>query len=170
LGKIKPWDALFYMLAQFAGAILAAQVMARALGKLYSHPSIHYVTTIPGAGAGATARAFTAEFIISFILVFVVLVAINSTHLERFAGLFAGLLIGTFNRRSALFGHEPESGAQFRLGSRGAALARFVDIFHGSAARNTARRRSLQVVEKGSTNSLRPAASAQRSTLHFLRP
>lgn len=84
------------MLAQFAGAILAAQAMALALGKLYTHPSIHYVTTIPGAGADATARAFTAEFIISLILMFVVLVAINSEHLERFAGLFAGLLIGTY--------------------------------------------------------------------------
>ncbi len=96
LGKIKPWDALFYLFAQFAGAILAAQAMALALGKLYSHPSIHYATTIPGAGANATARAFTAEFIISFILMFVVLVAINSEHLERFAGLFAGLLIGIY--------------------------------------------------------------------------
>jgi len=96
LGKIKRWDALFYVFAQFTGAIIAGQLMTVALGKLYAHPSIHYSTTVPGAGAHATASAFTAEFIISFILMFVVLVAINSKHLERFAGLLAGLLIAIY--------------------------------------------------------------------------
>lgn len=96
LGKIKRIDAVCYMLAQFAGAIIAAQLMTLTLGKLYAHPSVHYVTTNTGAGANATAQAFAAEFIISFLLMFVVLIAITSERLEHFAGLFAGLLIGIY--------------------------------------------------------------------------
>ncbi len=96
LGKIKLWDALFYTLAQFAGAILAAQLMKAMLREWYAHPSVNYTVTVPGRETIGTELAFVAEFIISFVLMFVMLVAINSERLEKLAGLFAGLLIGVY--------------------------------------------------------------------------
>lgn len=96
LGKIKGWDAVFYILAQFAGAIAAAQLMKIVLGRFYAHPSIHYVTTIPKPGEHGSLLAFVAEFIISFILMMVVLVAVSSERLEKLTGLIVGLLIATY--------------------------------------------------------------------------
>ncbi len=96
LGKIKGWDALFYILAQFAGAIAAAQLMKAILGKLYAHPSIHYVSTIPGPNEQGSEIAFLAEFVISFILMIVVLVAVSSERWEKLTGLIVGLLIAIY--------------------------------------------------------------------------
>jgi aquaporin Z len=93
LGKIKLQDALFYTLAQFAGAVCAAQLMKAMLGGWYAHPAVNYTVTGPGPGAAGTELAFVAEFIISFLLMFVMLFAINSERLEKLAGLFAGFLI-----------------------------------------------------------------------------
>lgn len=96
LGKIRIQDATAYILAQFAGAFLAALLMTWVLGELYKDPSIHYVTTVSGKGADGVRKAFVAEFIISFVLMFVVLVAINTKRLEKFAGLLTGLLIAIY--------------------------------------------------------------------------
>ena len=59
LGKVAPWDAFFYVAAQFAGGaggILA--VVSVAAGSM-AHPSVNYVATLPGP-VGAQA-AFIAE-------------------------------------------------------------------------------------------------------------
>src|SRR5438445_2285268 len=48
LGKIKFWDALFYMIAQFAGAILGVLLVAQFLSREVSHPAVRYVATTPG--------------------------------------------------------------------------------------------------------------------------
>jgi aquaporin Z len=64
LGKVEPWDALFYGIAQFAGGIAGACLAAACLGPVIAHPSVNYVATTPGmAGAGI---AFVAEFVIAF--------------------------------------------------------------------------------------------------------
>src|SRR5215212_9343484 len=47
LGKINFADAVFYTLAQFAGAIAAAQIMKLALGDFYSEAPIRDVVTEP---------------------------------------------------------------------------------------------------------------------------
>lgn len=96
LGKIELWDALFYTLAQFAGAVFASQLMKATLGRWYAHPSVNYTVTMPGRGATGTELAFVSEFIISFVLMFVVLLAVNSGRLEKLAGAFAGLLVGVY--------------------------------------------------------------------------
>jgi aquaporin Z len=96
LGKIELWDALFYTLAQFAGAIFAAQLMKAMIGRWYAHPLVNYTVTMPGRGERAVELAFMAEFIISFVLMFVVLVAVNSERLEKLAGAFAGLLVAIY--------------------------------------------------------------------------
>ena len=50
LGKIAPWDAVFYIAAQFAGGLggvlLSAAVMGQALKK------VQYVATAPGPWVG----------------------------------------------------------------------------------------------------------------------
>jgi len=96
IGKIRIWDAAFYVFAQFTGATLAALLMTAILGELYEHPAIHYVTTVSGTGANGVQKAFIAEFIISFVLMLVLLIAINSKCLEKYAGALAGLLIGIY--------------------------------------------------------------------------
>ncbi|HWT03737.1 MAG TPA: aquaporin [Pyrinomonadaceae bacterium] len=94
LGKIEPWDACFYVLAQFAGGTVGVLIAALILGPAVADPSVNYVATVPGAsGAGA---AFVAELVISFILMSVVLLASNARRLERLTGLFAGALVAMY--------------------------------------------------------------------------
>ncbi|HYY58615.1 MAG TPA: aquaporin [Pyrinomonadaceae bacterium] len=94
LGKIEPWDALFYTLAQFAGGIIGVLLAALILGKLIADPSVNYVTTLPGS-AGLLV-AFLAELMISFILMSVVLTISNTRRFNRYTGLFAGLLVAVY--------------------------------------------------------------------------
>jgi len=94
LGKVKPWDAVFYIVSQFAGAITGVYLSSLVLGNLISHPSINYAATIPGShGVGV---AFVAEAIISFILMTVVLNVSNAEKLARYTGFFAGALVMTY--------------------------------------------------------------------------
>src|SRR6266545_3861447 len=53
LGKIRPWDATFYIASQFVGGVCGVLVSKLLLGGILAHPSVSYVTTVPGpAGAG----------------------------------------------------------------------------------------------------------------------
>src|SRR5215467_15732235 len=45
LGKIARWDALFYGLAQFAGAIAGVALVALLFGNVVSEPAVRYVVT-----------------------------------------------------------------------------------------------------------------------------
>jgi aquaporin Z len=94
LGKIEPWDALFYVAAQFAGGMAGVLVVALALGHPFTDPPVAYVTTLPGSGGPAI--AFLAEVVISFVLMFVVLVTTNTEILARHTGLFAGALVAIY--------------------------------------------------------------------------
>lgn len=94
LGKIKPMDALFYIVAQFFGALLGVLLAARILGDAIAHPNVGYVVTAPGAsGAGI---AFLAELIMSFGIMMMILTVSNTSKLARFTGVFAGILIATY--------------------------------------------------------------------------
>lgn len=94
LGKIAPWDTLFYVIAQFVGAIAGVLLMAAIVKTVVAHPSVNYVATVPGMGGAAI--AFVAEFVISFILMSMVLVVSNTDKLARYTGLFAGALVATY--------------------------------------------------------------------------
>jgi aquaporin Z len=91
LGKVRPWDAVFYVLAQFVGGLAGLLIMIPVLGEALSDPHVHYVVTIPGSAGPAV--AFVAEFLMSFGLMGVVLVASNSHRFAHLTGLFAGLLL-----------------------------------------------------------------------------
>ena len=94
LGKVEPWDAAFYVLAQVVGGIAGVQVAGWLLGERLGHPAVGYVATVPGAaGLGV---AFLAEGLIAFGLMLVVLTVSNTPRLARYTGLCAGALVATY--------------------------------------------------------------------------
>jgi len=94
LGKVKNWDAIFYIVAQFIGAIAGIFIVTLFVREPLSHPAVNYAATLPGM-QGMIA-AFIAEFVIAFVLMSVVLVASNTPHLARYTGLFAGALVAAY--------------------------------------------------------------------------
>ena len=54
LGKVEPWDALFYVGSQFLGAVAGVLLAAAVLGVLLAHSSVNYVATVPGSGGPAS--------------------------------------------------------------------------------------------------------------------
>src|SRR5271169_2793291 len=101
LGKIKFWDALFYIAAQFTGAVLGVFLVAQFLGREVSDPAVRYVVTTPGPrGSGV---ALVAEFIIAAILMSAVLSFSNHHRLAGYTGLVAGLLVATYITLEAPF-------------------------------------------------------------------
>jgi aquaporin Z len=94
LGKVKGWDAAFYVVAQFAGGIAGVLIAASILGNYLSAPQVNYVVTSPGAYG--IAIAFLAEMIISFLLMTVILNVSNNLRLHRFTGLCAGFLVAVY--------------------------------------------------------------------------
>jgi aquaporin Z len=94
LGKVEPWDAVFYVLAQFTGAIAGMILAATLLRHILAHPAINYVATLPGpSGAGL---AFLAEALISFVLMGVILLVSNTSSIARLTGFFAGALVALY--------------------------------------------------------------------------
>jgi aquaporin Z len=93
-GKMQPWDALFYVIAQVLGGILGVTLAALVVGSLFTDPPIHYAATEPGAAGAAV--AFMAEVVISFILMAAVLVFSSSARLARFTGLAVGTVVALF--------------------------------------------------------------------------
>jgi len=94
LGKVKPWDAFFYVIAQFAGGLAGVLIAALIIGNEISHHSVNHVATVPGMNGPLV--AFLAELVISFVLMSVVLVVSNTKNIARFTGLFAGVLVATY--------------------------------------------------------------------------
>ncbi|HVY71087.1 MAG TPA: aquaporin [Verrucomicrobiae bacterium] len=94
LGKVAPWDAVFYVLAQFAGGVAGVMIMTGLAGGLLADPAVNFAPTLPGpAGAGT---AFFAELVISFILFTVVLTVSNQPKVARFTGWFAAACVAAF--------------------------------------------------------------------------
>lgn len=95
LGKIAPWDALFYVLLQFVGGVTGMAVAALLLHTpVLAHPAVNFVVTLPGEQG--TAVAFVAEVAISFGLMLTVLFVSNSPRANRYTGLIAGALVAVY--------------------------------------------------------------------------
>ena len=94
LGKIAPWDAVFYVVFQFIGGIAGVRAADFLIGLPVRHSSINYAVTVPGPGGPRV--AFIAEFAISMLLMSTVLMVSNSRRLSRYTPLFAGTLVATF--------------------------------------------------------------------------
>lgn len=94
LGKIAGADALFYVIAQFAGAVIGVFGSAVILGSALAHPAVNYVVTLPtNHTAGA---AVLAEVGITFLLMTIVLNVSNRANIARYTGLFAGALVAIY--------------------------------------------------------------------------
>lgn len=95
LGKIDGSDALFYVLAQFAGGVAGVVLSAWLLGApVIADASVNYAVTVPGAHGPLA--ALVAEAAISFGLMLTVLVVSNRPALNRYTGLIAGALVATY--------------------------------------------------------------------------
>jgi aquaporin Z len=93
LGKVRGWDALFYVAAQFIGGLAGILLVGAVLRQMLAHPNVNYVATLPGPyGVGV---AWAAEVVITFILMSMILRVTNG-RLARFTGVFAGLLVATY--------------------------------------------------------------------------
>jgi len=93
LGKIKPADAAFYMLAQFVGGIAGVWIMLWLLGEPFTSPPVQYVATIPRS---VWWIVFAAELAISGLLMLMVLSTMNTRILARYTGIFAGCLVALY--------------------------------------------------------------------------
>jgi aquaporin Z len=93
LGRIAPWDACFYVVAQFAGATLGVALSRALLGTALAHPAVGYAVTVPGSPGLAV--AFAAELAISFGLMTVVL-ASTASRAARWTGVFCGLVVAAY--------------------------------------------------------------------------
>ena len=96
LGYIATADALWYVLAQFSGACLAGVALCWLLKPWFSHPTIHYNTTVPIEGTHGWALALGAEVLISAALMLVLLWALHSPTRKPWAGALAGLTLALF--------------------------------------------------------------------------
>ena len=94
LGKVAFWDALFYMVAQFAGAASGVGVAAYVLRGAPENDAVRYAVTVPGIYGNA--GAFAGEMTISFVLMTTVLFASNRETLARYTPYLVGALYATF--------------------------------------------------------------------------
>jgi aquaporin Z len=90
LGKVGRWDALFYGVAQFSGAISGVAMAAVLLKGAPADRAVRYAVTAPGVYGSAV--AFAAELIISFILMITVLFVTNRERLAGYTPYFVGSL------------------------------------------------------------------------------
>ena len=94
LRKIRPWDALFYVAAQFAGGALGVWIAALAIGSPLRHYAVNYVTTAPGPLGPAA--ALCAELFISLVMMSAVLLVSNSRGWNRWTPAAAATLVALF--------------------------------------------------------------------------
>ena len=76
LGKVTPWDTMFYIVAQFAGGVAGVAIATLLLGRAVAAPTVNYAATLPGPQG--LLLAFVAEAGISFLLMSVVLRVSNT--------------------------------------------------------------------------------------------
>jgi aquaporin Z len=91
LGKVALPDAVFYIMAQFAGGLTGVLLVTLMLGDMFAQPPVSYVATLPGKTG--VVMAFFAELVISFGLMIMVLFSTNSQKFSRYTGAFAGILL-----------------------------------------------------------------------------
>jgi aquaporin Z len=94
LGRVPRADALFYVLAQFAGGLVGTRLARVILGAWVADPAVAFAATVPGSGGAAV--AFAAEAVISFLLMLTVLAVSSRPRLANGTGLAAGTLVALF--------------------------------------------------------------------------
>jgi aquaporin Z len=90
LDRVHRWDALHYMAAQFAGAMVGVFIAHEILGERLAAVPVCYVITTPGGYGNLI--AFVAEFSLAGLLMGVVLFATNHRALGRFSPFIVALV------------------------------------------------------------------------------
>jgi aquaporin Z len=93
-GKVGPWDAAFYVAAQFAGGTAGVALARFLLRDWLRHESVNHVVTRPGR-YGVQA-AWVAELAIAFGMMFMLLYVSNDAVLTPYTGFFAGALLACY--------------------------------------------------------------------------
>lgn len=93
-GKVAPWDAVFYIVAQFIGAAAGVGICRAVLRGWLRHETVNHAVTVPGPRG--TAAAWAAELAIAFGMMFTVLVVSNDATLTAYTGMFAGALVALY--------------------------------------------------------------------------
>jgi aquaporin Z len=91
LGRVKPWDAVFYPIFQTLGGVAGVLLVKTILGRIFTDAPVTYVVTVPGKAGAAT--AFLVEIAIACGMMLMVLFMTNAPRLARFTGLFGGTLV-----------------------------------------------------------------------------
>jgi len=91
LGKMCPYDALFYIVFQFLGGIAAVYAMAWLLAEKLTAAPVQYVVTVPGK-AGVWLAALV-EFLIAFIMLSMVLFTSANKKWKRYTRIIAACLV-----------------------------------------------------------------------------
>lgn len=94
LGKIRTWDAIFYVAAQFFGAMFGVLLVSQFFRDEISHPAVRYVATTPGPHGPLL--AFLAEFVMATGIMSLVLHVSNHPRISRYTGACASLLVATY--------------------------------------------------------------------------
>ena len=90
LGKVGRWDAVFYLLAQLAGGLVAVWLLRRgALLPVTVPPSLLSASTAPSNSW----TAFLTEFVLSAMAMLLILFTSNHASWFRWTGLIYGLLM-----------------------------------------------------------------------------
>lgn len=94
LGKIRGWDAGFYILLQMVGGVLGVAAVRLLLPGRLGHPDVNFVATVPGRrGVGI---AWFGELAISFLMMLAVLCSSNSHEYAPATGVIAGVLLAVY--------------------------------------------------------------------------
>ena len=94
LGKVRSPDALFYIVAQFSGAIGGVCVARYLLPDIVGRQGLRYAVTAPGVHGSFL--AFICELTISFVLMSTILFVSSRETLVRYTPYFVGFLYAAF--------------------------------------------------------------------------
>lgn len=94
LGKIKFWDAVFYILFQFIGGTAGVYLVYFVFGNVFANPPVNYVITVPMNNS--IVIPFIAETLMAFLLMAMVLFTTNKVSLAKYTGAIAGVMLAIF--------------------------------------------------------------------------
>ncbi|MFM9911574.1 MAG: aquaporin [Chitinophagaceae bacterium] len=91
LGKMCPWDSLFFIIFQFIGGTIAVIVMRYLMGGLLTEPPVQSVVTVPGKFG--IVPAIIIEFLIAFITMMMVLFTSNDPKFKKYTRVIAACMV-----------------------------------------------------------------------------
>lgn len=94
LGNVAAWDALFYAMAQFCGAVAGVTAAQYLLDGTPANPAVRFAATEPGVHGSS--MAFVAEFVISFVLMLTILLVSTRDKVAQNTPYFVGALYAIF--------------------------------------------------------------------------